>query len=209
MRMFTKAAAIAATSIIALAPAAMAATYTVAVGGSTASGSAPFTATTGAIEFDTDYAVNMECDSGTATGNILRGTTFTPPTATTVATITDTGWNDCVSPDLFDTELTVDQIGTWNLKATSAPVNGVVSGTITNINAEVRSVEAGVCDFDVSGTVAGSFNSNNQTLTINFAGYPLDISNVSDCFGEVIDGDKAQFGATYTVTTTGGNVTFQ
>ena len=209
MKRITKAAALAATGIIALAPAAMAATYTVAVGGSTTSGTNAYTATTSAISFDTNYGVPMTCSSGTAAGNILRGTTFTPPAATTVATITGTTWSGCIAPTLFDTQLNVTQVGTWNLKATSAPVNGVVSGTITNVNAQVRSVINDRCEFDVAGSVAGSFNTNTQTLSINFSSNPLEISNVVGCFGEVLDGDLADFDADYAVSTTGGNVTFQ
>ena len=209
MKRITKAAALAAAGIVALAPAAMAATYTVAVGGSTTSGSAPFTATTGAINFDTDYGVPMTCSSGTAAGNILRGTTFTPPAATTVATITGTTWSGCIAPTLFNTQLNVTQLGTWNLKATSAPVNGVVTGRIDNVNAQVRSVINDRCEFDVAGSVAGSFNTNTQTLSITFSSYPLYVTNVVGCFGEVQDGDLLDLDADYAFATTGGNLTFQ
>lgn len=209
MKRITKAAALAATGIIALAPAAMAATYTVAVGGSTTTGTNAYTATTSAISFDTNYGVPMTCSSGTAQGNIQRGATFTPPAATTVATITGTTWSGCIAPTLLNTQLNVTQVGTWNLKATGAPVNGVVSGRIDNVNAQVRSVVDNRCEFDVSGSVAGSFDSNTQKLSINFSTYPLEITNVVGCYGEVLDGDLADFDADYAVSTTGGNVTFQ
>lgn len=209
MKRITKAAALAATGIIALAPAAMAATYTVAVGGSTTVGTNAYTASTGGINFDTNYGVPMTCSSGTAQGNIQRGATFTPPTPTTVATITNTTWSGCIAPTLFNTQLNVTQVGTWNLRADSAPVGGVVSGTITNVSAQVRSVINDRCEFDVNGTVDGSFDSNNQTLSIDDGTFDLVISNVVGCFGEVLNGDEADFGATYAISTTGGNVTFQ
>ncbi|WP_019145139.1 hypothetical protein [Aeromicrobium massiliense] len=208
MKRITKAAALAATSIIALAPAAMAATYTVAVGGNTTVGTNAYTASTGGITFDTNYGVPMTCSSGTAAGNIQRGATFTPPTASTVATITGTTWSGCIAPTLFNTQLNVTQVGTWNLKADSAPVGGVVSGEITNVSAQVRSVVNDLCEFDVTGTVDGSFDTNNQTLSID-GGYGLTISNVVGCFGEVLDDDTATFGADYAVSTTGGSVTFR
>lgn len=213
---FAKAAALAAAALLTLAPAASATTYTVAVGASTTVGNVPFTATTGGFEINSDYGVPITCSSGTMQGNVQRGATFTPPNANTVATITGTTWNGCILPTLFNTQLTFAHVGTWNLKADSAPVNGVVSGTITNISMKVRSVVVKRCDFDVIGSVDVALDSNAQTLTIEAGTFDLEVTNADRCWGEFLNGDRLDFSGgwpvqptTYAFSTTGGNLTFQ
>lgn len=206
---FVKAAALAAAALITLAPAASANAYTVAVGGSTTVGTNAYTASTSAIYLNSDYGVPITCSSGTMQGNVQRGAIVTPPAASTIATITGTTWSGCLTPTLFNWQLNFTQVGTWNLRATSAPVNGVVSGRIDNIQMQVRSVINDRCEFDVSGSMAGSFNTNTQTLSINFSSNPLQVYDVVGCWGEFLDGDLLDLDADYAFTTTGGNLTFQ
>lgn len=205
---FVKATALAAAALLTLAPAASATTYTVAVGGSTTVGTSAFTATTSGVEINSNYGVPITCSSGTMQGNVERGTTFTPPTPSTIATITGTTWHGCLTPTLFNWQFNFTQVGTWNLKADSAPVAGVVSGTITNISMQVRSVINDRCEFDVTGTLDYTLDSNTQRLTIDTGTFDLVISKVVGCFGEFIDGDELDLDADYALTTTGGNVTF-
>ncbi|TCI98983.1 hypothetical protein [Aeromicrobium sp. IC_218] len=216
MMRFAKAAALAAGTLLTLAPAASATTYTVAVGGSTTVGNVPFTATTGGVEMSTNYGLPLTCTSSILRGDVLRGATFSPPTASVIATITDSTWTGCLQPTIFNTQFTITQVGTWNVKADSSPVDGVFTGTITNIDAEFHSVVDDRCEYDVTGTVDYTFDSNTQTLNIDEGNFALTISNVVGCFGEVMDGDLLDFTGgwpmqptTYAFSTTGGNVTVQ
>ena len=189
------AAAGAAALVIVASPAMAAAPYTVTAGSQT-TGTAAIDGATSQIIFHTDF-VEMGCDSGSATGDANLGTNAT---GLKVANIDDTGWNGCVGP--LGIPMTVDQVGIWDLNVQGDNVGGVITGTISNVNARIASATPGQCEFTVTGQVGGSFNENTQQLAVD-ATSPLNdllVSEVVGCFGQVLDGDAAYYAATYDMT---------
>lgn len=181
--------------VIVASPAMAAAPYDVSAGTET-TGTAAIEGTTDDIIFYTDF-VNMTCDSGTADGVANLGTNST---GNGVANISDTTWSSCLGP--LDIPMTVDQIGTWNVNAVGDTVSGVTAGTISSITARVESVTPGQCEFTVTGTAGGSFNNTTQQLIVDdqSSANDLVISDVTGCFGQVLEGDPAYFGAAYDIT---------
>ena len=163
-----------------------------------AAGAAAFDGTTTAngIGFYTDY-VEWSCASGSLVGDVNLGTNST---GNGVANIDDTGWNNCIF--FLGMEMTVDQIGTWDLNVQGDNVSGVIAGTITNVNARIASVTPGQCEFTVTGQAGGSFNETTQQLTVDDTSPDNDlvVSDVTGCFGQVLAGDPLHFAATYDIT---------
>lgn len=166
--------------------------WTISIGGSSTGTPVPFTATSGTIEW-TVPGMNLTCDSGTAEGTIHPG-----PTSGPAAIVTSTTFNGCMFP--LGMELSVVQASDWNVNLTGDNSGGVTPGEITNVNASVSDAD-GLCSFDVSGSVASSFDENTQQLTADNTGSPtsLLVSDVDGCFGLVLAGDPLTFSATYEV----------
>lgn len=164
--------------------------WTVSIGGSSTGAPAAYTASTvGAspqINFTTP-AANLGCASGTAAGTITPGAT-----TGAVGSITSSTFNSCSGP--LGLTLNVTQNSAWAININGNQVGGVTPGNVSTISASV-SDGSGLCSFDVTGTVPGSFNQNTQQLTVNGGG--LSISNVNGCFGVINEGDPATFAATY------------
>lgn len=216
-KMFLRGCAVAgATALIAVAgPAWATGTYSISAG-STTSGDVPYTAsTTGAtpqIDFHTAF-VNMSCDAGTAAGFLHLGSNVP---GDNIASIDSTTWTNCLS---FGLPMTVTQLSPntpatpWILNATGVPTSGVTAGTVTDVKAHVAHTpvnpnDPSLCSFDVSGSVDGNFNANNQSLNITSptAGATLVISNIVGCFGQLVDQEEAFFEASYAISNDEGPV---
>lgn len=181
-------------------PALAAPPYTVDVGGDD-SGTVYYfdAASDGSITFTVANAGGnrvMTCDSVTAEGTITTGAT-----ASTIATITDTDWIDCVG---VGQNLTVNQVGNWPIDGTdtlvSSPLTDVVDGEINNVNASVTSP---LCNFDVVGLATGSFDEAAQTLDVDETGFTGNLEIVdASCINNVVEtGDFADFVGSFDVNT--------
>ena len=140
----------------------------------------------------------LNCESASAAGTITVGTNRI---GTGIGTVDSTGWNNCTGP--AGLQLTVTGSHPWSLNATGDTAGGVTAGTVSGVNAHVAD-NGGGCDFDVTGSVAGSYTNgtSNGTLTLPGTSTTLTISNVSGflCgFAGIRSGDSASFRATYQV----------
>ena len=147
---------------------------------------------------DTTSGAVLNCESASAAGTITVGTNRI---GTGIGTVDSTGWNNCTGP--AGLQLTVTGSHPWSLNATGDTAGGVTAGTVSGVNAHVAD-NGGGCDFDVTGSVAGSYTNgtSNGTLTLPGTSTTLTISNVSGflCgFAGIRSGDSASFRATYQV----------
>jgi len=203
-----KAVAIPAAAIAAAAigtPAAFAATtYTVTAGSATTADNpinwhASTTGDSPQVTFnDVDAGVTMTCDSATAAGQIDVGG---GQSGSGVATINDpdptnhkTEWFGCQGLGLT---LHVAATLPWNIDATGPTSGGVTPVEISGIVAHVND-DNGLCSFDVTGSVPGSYDNATQDLAVNGGG--LTIGNVGGSLCPVLLGnDEATYQATYHV----------
>jgi hypothetical protein len=164
--------------------------FTVTVGGNT-SGSYPVAGdSTSAIAFHA--GVDFSCSSIHFDDTVAAGAT-----SSKVADLTGSTWNNCKGP--LNMDMTVQQVGTWEVDATSGPdANGVTQAQVTNILALVTdtSTGGGICSFRVTGSAPGNFDNDTQDLTLNVTNLP--VSNVSGCFG-LVSGPMS-FSGTFHVT---------
>ena len=179
-----------------------ASSYNVTAGSAPASTVVGYTATTtGAspqVTFtDTTAGTVLNCASASAPGTVTVGTNLS---GTRIGTINGPGtiWNNCTG--LFN--FTVTGSGTWGLDATGDTVGGVTPGSITGVNVHF-SDDGGNCDFDVTGSIDGTYTNgaSNGTLALPGTTSTLTISNVSGHCGfiGIQNGDVASFQATYQV----------
>ena len=192
-----------------------ASSYNVTAGSAPAGTVVNYTATTtGAsphVTFtDTTSGTVLNCASASAPGTVKAGTNLSGTGIGTVAGA-GTGWNTCTGPGGLS--LTVTGSGSWGLNATGDTVvtagvdDGKTPGSITGVSAHV----SGDCDFDVTGSVDGSYTNglknSTGTLTLPGTSSTLTISNVSGflCgFAGIANGHSASFEATYQVVADNG-----
>lgn len=164
--------------------------WTVSVGGSSTGAPVSYTASTvGAspqINFATP-AANLDCVSATAVG------TVTPGTSGVLGTIGDVQLQSCSGP-LGATLNNTSTAGSHDIVITGDTVNGITPVLVTGI-AQTFSDDSGLCSFDGSGSVPGSFDAATQLFTISGGG--LTLTNVLGCFGVINEGDPATMAATY------------
>jgi hypothetical protein len=217
---FTKIAAVlGAMGLVALAGPAMAAPpYTVAIGGSTATQNAAYTAASqgNGIEFVAHNGANdveMACTSVTAAGVIHGGTS----TSGDIADIASTTWSGCTGP--LGLSLAVDQLPVgsgstpWDIVATGAASSGtsdVVTGYVDGVGVRVTSTNPFIpCTFTVTGSADASFDEAGQDLDVNETSGNLGISGVSGCLGLIANGNTADFVGGFDVTVPAGAVNIQ
>lgn len=146
---------------------------------------------------DTDANVTLNCASGAASGTLNVGQV----SGSDIATISSTAWNTCTGP--LGLSFTVAGSGDWFLNATGdTDANGTTAGNISNINAHVA--DPGICEFDVTGSVDGSYTNGTSSGTLDLPGTTstLTISNVTGplcALAGLSDGHHASFKATYDV----------
>lgn len=194
--------------------------YTVAVGGSSSSGTHGYTAADNdGITFEvenqgTSNVVTMTCDSVDVAGTIQSGSGIED-----IATIDSSTWNNCQFGSIA---LEVSQVGTWVLNgdgpATSAATD-VVDGHVHNVEAHVESTIPGLCSFNVRndndpemGRADGQFDEATQVLRVNESGFSGDLTvyDVSGCLGAVSNGDPANFlDGNFTINSPDGPINLQ
>lgn len=177
--------------------------FNVTAGSAPAGTVVPYTATTtGAspqVTFkDTTGGTTLNCSSASAKGTVTVGSGRDSLKLGTIDGAT-TGWNTCTGP--FGLVLTVTGINTWYIDATGSTVSGVTPGRVSSVTAHV----AGGCNFDVTGTVAGTYTNGTSSGTLTLPGTTsgLTISNVSGSSCSLVNianGHAASFKATYGVT---------
>jgi len=201
-------AAVGATAVLVLSsgPAFAAATYTVK-SGTTTTGTTTYTAaTTGAspqIKFnDVTTGVALSCTSGTAAGSIKLGSKIS---GVALGSIASTTWTGCLGPASLPVSVT--QNAPWAINLTGTPTTGgVTAATVTGVNATV-SANAGSCSFNVTGGVKAKITAagaTKQKLTVITAGSTLKVSNVAGCFGQINNGDTANFAGVYKISAASG-----
>lgn len=195
-------------------------TYTVAVGGSTASGSHLFFAVADdPIAFSVLHnttQTDMFCNNVNLEGEISSGTGIDPvgvvkavTRLNTPETFSRSEWKGCEGVGLA---MTVTPLNDWEIHATGTPVSsaltdvvdGYVSGPSDGVlRAEVKATLFPlVCKFEVEGYATGSFDESTQKLTVNETGFTgnLQIVNTSaNCLGRVNNGDPADFEGVFTI----------
>lgn len=186
-------AVVALVGVVAAAPAmATGSSYTVSVGGSSAAGSHPITATaTGTLNFNVP-TLSMTCNNtsnvpASPVSSVASGTGVTD-----IASINKINFNGCTGPG---GTLAVTTVGSWKLHGTSAATSGatdVINGHIEGITANVSNA---VCGFTVTGSAKGTYNEGTKVLQVNETGFTgsLKVSNVRGCLGQVQNGQSADF----------------
>jgi hypothetical protein len=164
--------------------------FTVTVGGNTSGTYAIAGDSTAAIAFHA--GVDMSCSSVHVDGSVTAGST-----SSKIADLTGSTWNNCKGP--LNIDMTVQQVGTWEVDATSGPdASGVTQGQVTGIDAIVTdtSTGGGICSFEVTGQAPGNSTNGTQILQVNATS--LTVSHVSGCFGLVTS--PASFSGNFHVT---------
>lgn len=189
----TTGAALVAALALAAAPA-FASVNSVVISGST-NADGHFTAVaSGPTLTDDDTGITLNCDSATAHGFAPNGTyTDGAPDAIPVASLDALTWDTC---DISGLPFSVTANDTpWYLNATGPTVGGVTPGSITGVNATL----SGLCNATVKGTVTGSYDNSDHTLTID--GGDLTVSGVGGlCLGLINNDDSVTYVAHYVVT---------
>lgn len=185
-------------------PAAFAAgTFTVTAGSAPAGTTVAITGvtsgTTPQIHFtDITSNVSFTCDSGTAPGSTKTGTGLSGAGIASINGPTTT-WTNCQGAGF---NFQVAGVGTWSLNATSGSSAGV-SGNVSAVNANVTGTGSfgSTCNFNVTGTVPGSYDNASTTLTVNGGGLTINNPTGTCASLNVIkNGDAATFQANYVTT---------
>ena len=188
--------------------------YTVAVGGSSTSGQASFTASSDATVLNwvekpdgtfsrwTCAASAVPAGSGSF---VSKGTNLTDLAQLKGLTITTCTW--------FGGNLNASTSGTWTMHATSA----TTTASTDSVSVHLENVNIGfsnaVCSFRVSGGFDGTFNEANQKLTIDEkadgTGQEATVTNVVGCLGQLKNNGKFKFQGTFSTSVAGGAVNIQ
>lgn len=213
--------ALAGAAVLIAAPAAMASgSGKVTVGGVDTVGTNAATGTNvGDLTFMSDAAVPMDCTSSSITGSVNRGTTVA--NGNVIGQISNLSFTGCTATDLLF-PVSVSSKGTWNIQVVGnpAPKSTSVNILITGVTAQVKSTGAAPhsCDFQATGSVPGTFNVTTQRITIASSSFPLALQAfngagtktpaASSCAGEVVTGDAANMNGVFSLSVTGGSLTF-
>lgn len=177
--------------------------YTVSVGGSSAAGTHPITATaTGTLTFAVP-TLSMTCNNTTNVPSSPVSSVTSGTGVTDIASINKINFNGCTGPG---GSLAVTTVGSWKLHGTSAATSAatdVISGHIDDIQANVSNA---VCSFTVTGSATGSYNEASKVIQINETGFTgnLKVSNVRGCLGRVQSGQSANFTGGFNVVSPDG-----
>lgn len=175
----------------------------VSIGGNTTPGVVAYTADndTDEIAFVTNYGVEMRCSIATINGNINRGTAVTVPNS--LASIGNLTFDDCWM-GAFPLQVTMTG-ATIDVLNHPASAGNPVDVRVTDIDAHIETTDPNVpCEFDAAGTLDAKIfpGSGGKDAVLELtpalfigpnpvSGFGLDISGVSGCGGEVLNGDKA------------------
>lgn len=183
--------------------------YTVSVGGSSAAGTHPFSATTtGTVRFSSKNnagtILNQNCTSVSITGSVASGTALSQ-----VGDVGSSSWVGCSIPG---GAFAASQVGTWRWIATGSNATSgqeVVEGRIDGLVVNWRTASnPNVCRYTMSGSARAFFNESTQQLTISETGYTgnLTLSNVFGCLGQWQNGNKVNLEMTFNVSSPDGAI---
>lgn len=185
--------------------------YTVAVGGSSTSGEATFSATT-----DSSLAYSLEKPDGTFL-NLTCASASIPSSPSSIVhkgvSIVDVGeitkmyFNSCTWPGGTATVVTS---GVWKLHG----VSGATSASTDTVKVHLENItiafSTAICSYRVTGGLDGSFSESTQKLTIDEkadgAGQEAAVTNVVGCLGGVKNNGKFKLQGTFSTTVAGGSV---
>ncbi|HEY0890741.1 MAG TPA: hypothetical protein VGE38_14125 [Nocardioides sp.] len=177
----------------------------------TNSGSNSVTGTAKGVTTLTANGQVLSCQTSSVSG------TVNPGSSNPVANITSASWNTC-DWNGYPASVTVTNPN-WQLNYVSGATNNAndtnIAGTITNISNVLVTINgpAGVCTFNVTGSVNAIFKENNgkggQEITVLSTGSTLTISNRNNfftCAGLVNNGNTATFSGSYNLNTLAGQI---
>ncbi len=185
--------------------------YTVAVGGSSASGQAPVTASSdGIVSYWTekpDGTFNRWTCTASAVPAGSGSFVSKGANVTDLAQLKGMTFTACSS---FGGNLTTTGAGTWTLHATSPATSGssdTISVHLENITILVSNA---ICSYRVTGGLDGTFSESTQKLTIDEkadgTGAEATVTNVSGCLGQVKNNGKFKFQGSFSTSVVGGAV---
>lgn len=175
-----------------MAPAAIAATWTVTPGG-TVTGTAGTTTLK-----DTSTNTVLTCKSSSTTTTLKKGSGLA---GAGIGSITALSFASCTGPLGITFTVTSNKLP-WHLNAVSY-ASGVTHGTITGINATLSgpscsALVAGTTA-TTTGTVKATYSNTTHKLTVSPTGGTLHIWNVSGCFNLIHSGDASTFTGAYAI----------
>lgn len=180
----------------------------VAVGGSTAAGTHPITASsTSTLAFAAEKTdgtfLTMGCTSAAVPAS-PASTVSSGTGLTSIAAINKLNFTGCTGPG---GTLTVTTSGSWKVQRTGGTVTAAqvdsLKGQITGITANVGNL---VCKFTVTGKAKGTVAEKSQVLTVNEPGTGLKVSNITGCGGQLKDGGKAKFSGKFKIKSADGAI---
>ncbi len=185
--------------------------YTVAVGGSSASSQASFTASSdGSISYQTEKPDGTFLNWTCVAGAVPAGSGSVVNAGSGVVDIAHLHGVTLTACGSFGGNLAMTTAGTWTMHATS-PVTSASSDSVSVHLENVTIVVSNpVCSYRVTGGLDGSFNEATQKLTIDEkadgTGQSATVANVVGCLGQVINGGKFKLRATFSTVTSGGSI---
>lgn len=148
--------------------------------------------------------LKVKCKAATGHGTVRLGTIR----ITRAATIKSSTFTSCIGP--AGIVLTAKQTSPWFINfGGRTNANGVTAGFIGNIHATVHATPASLCNFTMTGSVAGTWANKTQLLTANGGAggiHKLTLSKVHNCFGLVHNGQHPKLFAAYRATTAQGRL---
>ena len=149
---------------------------------------------------DPNTGTQLTCTSSSVSGSATNGSGLS---GTGILRITAASWSSCSGP-LGITFTVTPQNLPWTVNVISYdPTTGVVTGTITGVEAHISGVG---CTADIRGpsaTTPGTLNFtyNNATHVLTITGGNLHLYNVSgSCLGLLNSGDPVSYTGSYTLT---------
>ncbi len=185
--------------------------YTVAVGGSSKSGQAPFSAST-----DTGLWYSLETPAGTFL-NLSCASASVPSSPSSIIhkgmNIVDIGeitrmyFNSCSWPGGTATVVTS---GVWKLHGVSGATSAATDSVGVHLEDVTISFSTAICRYVVTGGLDGTFSESTQKLTIDEkadgTGQEAMVTNVLGCLGQVKNNGKFKLRATFSTSVSGGAV---
>lgn len=132
----------------------------------------------------------VECDTALGLATLADSPSTHPPSGT----LTNGWFQGCIEPTL-QIPFTVTALGPATFVVTGGGPS-VWTGELTNLAHHFDAPDTG-CEFDVTGSLDTTYTLSTHTLAIT--GSDLTVSNVTGCFGTVLDGDPVGVAASFDV----------
>lgn len=178
--------------------------YTVSVGGSSAPGTHPITASAPSTLIWQVPTLSMTCSSASVPASPASAVT-SGAGVTDIFAINKVNFVGCTLPG---GALAVTTSGPWTFRGNSAAgpsAADVVTGSLDGFKATWANA---VCKFTVTGSPASSFDESTQKFAINETGFTgnLKVSNAIGCLGKITNGQDFNLTATFNVSSVDGAI---